>query len=297
MRRVIRWQQPDGDVRIGVELEGEGIFSTVEGGGDPLPVLRGATFELEGDGVVATDSRTLSLPEHVSLRVPLAPPEVWCAGVTYRSPRPAPTDAGRDPDVYDLVYGAERPELFLKDALGRRTVGPHEPIGIRGDSVWNVPEPEIGLVLAEHGRIVGYTIGNDVSSREIEGANPLYLSQAKVYAGSCAIGPAVYVPASEPESFTIGMRIIDELGVVAYEGTTSTTEMVRSFAELVDWLMRDNPVPPGSVLLTGTGLVPPESFTLLPGHIVEIHVPEIGTLANPVVLAGDLVTGPDEGWY
>jgi 2-dehydro-3-deoxy-D-arabinonate dehydratase len=105
------------------------------------------------------------------------------------------------------------------------------------------------------------------------------------------------VPASEPESFTIGMRILDELGVVAYEGTTSTTEMVRSFVELVEWLMRDNPVPPGSVLLTGTGLVPPESFTLLPGHVVEIHVPEIGTLANPVVLAGDLVTGPDEGWY
>ncbi len=297
MRRVIRWAQPDGHVRIGVELEREGVFATVEGGDDPLPVLRGGTFELDGDGVLATDSETLALPEHVSLRLPLVPPEVWCAGVTYRSPRPTPADDGGDPDVYDLVYGAERPELFLKDALGRRTVGPYEPIGIRGDSVWNVPEPEIGLVLAERGRIIGYTIGNDVSSREIEGANPLYLSQAKVYAGACAIGPAVYVPASEPESFTIGMRILDELGVVAYEGTTSTTEMVRSFAELVEWLMRDNPVPPGSVLLTGTGLVPPESFTLLPGHVVEIHVPEIGTLANPVVLAGDLVTGPDEGWY
>ncbi len=297
MRRVIRWAQPDGLVRIGVELEREGVFATVEGGGDPLPVLRGGTFELDGDGVLATDSETLALPEHVSLRVPLVAPEVWCAGVTYRSPRPAPADDGGDPDVYDLVYGAERPELFLKDALGRRTVGPHEPIGIRGDSVWNVPEPEIGLVLAERGRIIGYTIGNDVSSREIEGANPLYLSQAKVYAGACAIGPAVYVPSSEPESFTIAMRILDELGVVAYEGTTSTTEMVRSFAELVEWLMRDNPVPPGSVLLTGTGLVPPESFTLLPGHVVEIHVPEIGTLTNPVVLAGDLVTGPDEGWY
>ena len=297
MRRVIRWTRPDGDVRVGVELEREGVFATVEGGGDPLPVLRGGTFELDEDGVLATDSRTLELPEHVSLLLPLVPPEVWCAGVTYRSPRSAPADDGGDPDVYDLVYGAERPELFLKDAYGRRTVGPHEPIGIRGDSVWNVPEPEIGLVLAERGRIIGYTIGNDVSSREIEGANPLYLSQAKVYAGACAIGPAVYVPASEPESFTIGMRILDELGVVAYEGTTSTAEMVRSFEELVDWLLRDNPVPPGSVLLTGTGLVPPETFTLLPGHVVEIHVPEIGTLANPVVLAGDLVTGPDEGWY
>ena len=297
MRRVIRWERPNGDVRIGVELEREGTFSTVEGGDDPLPVLRGGTFELDGDGVVATDSTTLTLPEHLVLRAPLVPPEVWCAGVTYRSPRLAPADDGGDPDVYDLVYDAERPELFFKDAYGRRTVGPHEPIGIRGDSVWNVPEPEIGLVLAERGRIIGYTIGNDVSSREIEGANPLYLTQAKVFAGACAIGPAVYVPASEPESFTIGMRILDELGVVAYEGTTSTAEMVRSFQELADWLVRDNPVPPGSVLLTGTGLVPPETFTLLPGHVVEIHVPEIGTLANPVVLAGDLVTGPDEGWY
>ena len=159
------------------------------------------------------------------------------------------------------------------------------------------PSPRSGSSSESGGRILGYTIGNDVSSREIEGANPLYLSQAKVYAGACAIGPAVYVPEDEPESFVIGMRILDEYGVVAYEGRTSTKEMVRSFSELVEWLMRDNPVPPGSVLLTGTGLVPPESFTLLPGHWVEIHVPEIGTLANPVVLAGDLVTGPDEGWY
>jgi 2-dehydro-3-deoxy-D-arabinonate dehydratase len=296
MRRVIRWAERDGRVRIGVELDHEGTFLTVEGRDDPLSVLAGATFDLDGDSLVATDARTLALADDVTLMAPLVPPEVWGAGVTYRTTRPAPDDEA-DPDVYDLVYAAERPELFFKDANGRRTVGPHQPLGIRGDSVWNVPEPEIGLVLAERGRIVGYTIGNDVSSREIEGANPLYLSQAKVYTGACAIGPAIYVPSSEPESFTIEMRILDEFGVVAFEGTTSTTEMVRSFAELVDWLMRDNPVPPGSILLTGTGLVPPQSFTLLPGHVVEIHVPEIGTLANPVVLAGDLVTGPDEGWY
>ena len=286
-----------GDVRLGVELDEEGTFSTIVGTDDALVLLRGSTFELNEDDVTASDPVALSFADDVRLRIPFVPPEVWGAGVTYRSPRVAHVAERGLRDVYDLVYDAERPELFLKDAYGRRTVGPHEPIGIRGDSVWNVPEPEIGLVLAERGRNIGYTIGNDVSSREIEGANPLYLSQAKVYAGACAIGPAVYAPASEPESFTIEMRILDELGVVAYEGTTSTAEMVRSFGELVDWLMRDNPVPPGSVLLTGTGLVPPESFTLLPGHVVEIHVPEIGTLANPVVLAGDLVTGPDEGWY
>ena len=148
-------------------------------------------------------------------------------------------------------------------------------------------------MLGDGGTILGYTIGNDVSSREIAGANPLYLSQAKIYAGACAIGPSVYVPEDVPESFAIGMRILDENGVVAYEGRTSTKEMVRSFSELVEWLLRDNPVPTGSVLLTGTGLVPPDSFTLLPGHWVEIHVPEIGTLANPVALAGDLVTGAE----
>ena len=297
MRRVIRWTDLQGVLRIGVELEQEGSFSPIQGTDDPLPVLRGGTFEVETDVVEATDPKTLAFPTDVMLRTPLDPPEVWCAGVTYRSNREAAPGDDAKPDVYDLVYAAERPELFLKDALSRRTVGPFEPIGIRGDSVWNVPEPEIGLVLGERGRILGYTIGNDVSSREIEGANPLYLSQAKVYAGACAIGPAVFVPESEPESFVIGMRILDEYGVVAYEGRTTTKEMVRSFSELVDWLLRDNPVPPGSVLLTGTGLVPPESFTLLPGHWVEIHVPEIGTLANPVVLAGDLVSGPDEGWY
>jgi 2-dehydro-3-deoxy-D-arabinonate dehydratase len=297
MRRVIRWEDSTGEVKLGVELEDEGTFTTVEGTSDPLPLLLGGTFDVDSDEVVATDSRTLSFPEDVVLRAPLVPPEVWCAGVTYRSTRSAPPHDDGPPDVYDLVYGADRPELFLKDARGRRTVGPFEPIGIRGDSIWNVPEPEIGLVIGERGRILGYTIGNDVSSREIEGANPLYLSQAKVYAGACAIGPAVYVPASAPASFSISMRILDEFGVVAYEGRTSTAEMVRSFEELIDWLMRDNPVPPGSVLLTGTGLVPPESFTLLPGHWVEIHVPEIGTLANPVVLAGHLVTGSEEGWY
>ena len=230
------------------------------------------------------------------LRTPLDPPEVWCAGVTYRSSREAaPGDEALAGRLRPRVRGrAARalPQGRAVAADGRPLAADRDP----GDSVWNVPEPEIGLVLGERGRILGYTIGNDVSSREIEGANPLYLSQAKVYAGACAIGPSVYVPEDEPESFVIGMRILDEYGVVAYEGRTSTKEMVRSFSELVEWLLRDNPVPPGSVLLTGTGLVPPESFTLLPGHWVEIHVPEIGTLANPVALAGDLLSGPEGSW-
>jgi len=145
------------------------------------------------------------------------------------------------------------------------------------------------LVLGPRGAILGYTIGNDVSSRAIEGANPLYLAQAKVYAAACAIGPAVYVPAGTPEAFAITMRITGEDGDVVYEDTTSTAKMVRSFEELASWLVRDNPIAPGTVLLTGTGLVPPDEVSLQPGQTVEIRVPEIGTLSNPVVLASTLV--------
>ena len=187
-----------------------------------------------------------------------------------------------------MVYDAERPELFLKDSGGRRTVGPGQPVGIRSDSSWNVPEPEIGLVLGEDGEIDGVTIGNDVSSRDIEGANPLYLPQAKVYAGACALGPAVLSPLPD-EPFEIRLRIVGPSGEELFSGETSTARMKRSFDELVEFLLRDNPVPAGSVLLTGTGLVPPDDFTLEPGHLVEIEVPGIGILSNPVVLASSLV--------
>ena len=289
MRRMIRWIDVDGRVSIGVEPVVDGQFHALVGIDDPLPLLMGDRFNVDPTPIVPIDPLSLELGAGRALIQPLDPPEVWCAGVTYERSREARVEESSVGDVYDLVYAARRPELFLKDAGSRRTVGPGEPIGIRGDSVWTVPEPEIGLVLGERGKILGYTIGNDVSSREIEGANPLYLTQAKVYSGSCAIGPAVYVPAHEPQGFLIEMRISDEHGGVLYEGRTTTGQMVRSFEELVSWLLKDNPVPAGSVLLTGTGLVPPDDVTLLPGHWVEIHVPEIGTLVNPVALASTLL--------
>jgi 2-dehydro-3-deoxy-D-arabinonate dehydratase len=190
-----------------------------------------------------------------------------------------------------MVYDAPRPELFLKDAMWRRTVGPGERIGLRADSTWNVPEAEIGVVLGTHGRIAGYTIGNDVSSRDIEGANPLYLPQAKVYAAACAIGPAVLAAASSATPvFEITMRIEDADGAEVFSETASTSSMRRSFEELVSWLARDNPVPPGTVLLTGTGIVPPDSFSLLPGHRVVITVPGIGVLSNRAELAGQIAS-------
>ena len=235
------------------------------------------------------DERTLALEAPAALVRPIDPPEVWCSGVTYERSRDARIEESGS-DVYALVYDAERPELFLKDAQCRRTVGPGEPIAIRADSAWNVPEPEIGVVLGEDLEIVGYTIGNDVSSRDIEGANPLYLPQAKVFAGACALGPAVYVPDG------LGRSTLDraddprrrrERALLRCD-VDREDEAERSPSSS-SWLVRDNPVPPGSVLLTGTGLVPPDDFTLLPGHVVEIHVPEIGTLTNPVVRASDLL--------
>lgn len=224
------------------------------------------------------------------LAIPVEPPEVWCAGVTYQRSRDARVEESTVKDVYTLVYGADRPELFMKDAGCRRTVGPGEPIGVRADSSWNVPEPELGIVLGDGGTVAGLTIGNDVSSRSIEGENPLYIAQAKSFAGACAIGPAILVTDDWDRAFEIGMRILDGNGAEAFAGGTSTAKMRRSVPELVDWLLRDNPVPRGSVLLTGTGLVPPDDFTLEPGHTVEITVPEIGTLTNAVVSATELTT-------
>jgi len=261
MTRLVRFRSPDGT-----------RTSTV----DELPVE-------------PLDQETLELPEPYELLMPVEPPEVWCAGVTYKRSRDARIEESRI-DVYSLVYGAERPELFLKDAVCRRTVGPGKPVGVRSDSSWDVPEPEIALVLGGDGEIEGYTIGNDVSSRAIEGENPLYLPQAKLFAGACAIGPAI-LPADGPApEFEIRMRIVGPADDELFAGETTTAKMQRSFAELVGWLRRDNPVPPGSVLLTGTGLVPPDDFTLEPGQRVEIHVPGIGTLVNPVGRAADLMT-------
>ena len=242
-----------------------------------------------GAKITPHDADTLQLPEPYELVAPFDAPEIWCAGVTYERSRDARVHESAVKDVYTMVYDAPRPELFMKDAGMRRTVGPGSPIGIRDDSTWNVPEPEIGVVLGKAGRIAGYTIGNDVSSRDIEGANPLYLPQAKIYAGACSFGPAVLVPDGNDPHFHLTLRVTDEWGRIVFEGEAFTARMRRSFAELVEWLLIDNPVPPGSILLTGTGLVPPDNFTLLPGHFVEIHAPEIGTLVNPVVRAAELI--------
>ncbi|MFM7321526.1 MAG: fumarylacetoacetate hydrolase family protein [Armatimonadota bacterium] len=218
--------------------------------------------------------------------VPLAPvdsQEIWAAGVTYERSRVARMEESEGGgDFYDKVYSADRPELFLK-AVGWRAVGPGDPIGIRSDSRWDVPEPEWTVVANAHGRIVGMTIGNDVSSRSIEGENPLYLPQAKVYDRSCAVGPAIRVLAGSEPPTDLGIRLsIRRDGVEAFSGETSTSRMRREAGELVGWLMRGTTFPVGAFLMTGTGLVPPDGFTLRQGDLVRIEINGLGALINPV---------------
>jgi 2-dehydro-3-deoxy-D-arabinonate dehydratase len=257
---------------------------------------------LEGEGWDELLRRE-DLPEHAaSLAARLSPPgeplrlrdedllapiegqEVWAAGVTYfrsRDARMEEAKASGGGTFYDRVYTAERPELFFK-ASPHRVVGPGERVRIRKDSKWNVPEPELTLAVTPGGRIIGYTIGNDMSSRDIEGENPLYLPQAKVYDGSCALGPGILVTGEELPSSTGILLEVSRRGAVAFSGSTSLAAMKRRPAELVEYLFRDNSFPRGCFLLTGTGIVPPPSFTLEAGDEIRITVDGIGSLVNSV---------------
>ncbi|GAA2720109.1 fumarylacetoacetate hydrolase family protein [Cellulomonas aerilata] len=219
---------------------------------------------------------------------PLAPvdrQEVWAAGVTYRRSRDGRAEESAHASMYDLVYEADRPEVFFK-STPERVVPDGEPVGIRVDSGWDVPEPEVGLVVNSGGELFGYVAGNDMSSRSIEGENPLYLPQAKVYTRSCALGPGI-VPAWELGDGPLGVSVrIDRAGETVFEGTTATDQMKRTFPDLMDWLTRALDFPAGVVLLTGTGLVPDSSFTLAEGDVVTVDVAGVGTLTNPVVVVG-----------
>ncbi|WP_224450409.1 fumarylacetoacetate hydrolase family protein [Haloprofundus salilacus] len=216
-----------------------------------------------------------------SLRMPIDAEEVWAAGVTYEISEEARETESDTPDIYLNVYDADRPEVFFK-ATPSRIVGPNDAVGIRSDSEWNVPEPELGIVLYD-GQIVGYTIGNDISSRSIEGENPLYLPQAKTYDRCCSIGPCVATTTSieDPHDLTMAMTIARD-GDVLYDDQTSTANMIRTCEELVSYYTRHNAVPEFAVLLTGTSLVPEDDFTLREDDHIEINIEGIGTLTNDV---------------
>jgi 2-dehydro-3-deoxy-D-arabinonate dehydratase len=219
-----------------------------------------------------------------SLRAPIGNQEVWAAGVTYYRSRDARMEESKSAgggDFYDRVYSAERPELFFK-ATPHRVVGHSQSVAIRSDSKWNVPEPELTLMVSPGGKIQGYTIGDDVSSRDIEGENPLYLPQAKVYHRSCALGPGVLVSSQPlPQSTSIHLEIL-RAGQPVFAGSTTIASLKRDPKSLVEYLYRDNAFPQGAFLLTGTGIVPPDSFTLNNGDEIRISIDGIGTLANSV---------------
>jgi 2-dehydro-3-deoxy-D-arabinonate dehydratase len=254
-------------------LNGSQTLSSVLHSGDPAGLAR--SLLKTGDPGVPIES--------VALRAPLDDQEVWAAGVTYKRSREArERESAGAARFYDLVYNAARPELFFK-APARRVVGPGGAVRIRRDSRWSVPEPELALLLSPTLKIVGYTIGNDMSSRDIEGENPLYLPQAKVYDQCCALGPCILLTDEPlPPSTEILLRI-RRGGQNVFDGGTTLAQLKRTPDELAGWLYRDNSFPSGCFLMTGTGVVPTSNFTLNSGDVIEITIEPIGVLSNTVI--------------
>jgi 2-dehydro-3-deoxy-D-arabinonate dehydratase len=281
--RIVRFAEPSGSVAVGLADDAGDLrrFPGVFRVADLLRLSRDALRRL-------VEETARAAPDHTERDVLLLPPldgrmEVWAAGVTYERSREARISESTEQTVYQRVYDAERPELFFK-ALPWRVVTDDEPVAVRADSPLNVPEPELGLVVNRHGETVGYLVVDDVSSRTIEGENPLYLPQAKVYAGSCAVSAAV-VPAWEvPAPTDLKIRLtVQRAGRTAFEATTSTADFHRTPESLVAHLLRCQPFPDGAVLSTGTGIVPEMDFTLHAGDRVHIGIDGVGTLTNHVL--------------
>src|SRR5437763_1727396 len=229
-------------------------------------------------------SKSVVAPSSDSLLAPIGSQEVWAAGVTYIRSRDARIQESKSAgggDFYDRIYDAERPELFFK-ATPHRVVGPGGKVAIRNDAKWSVPEPELALLISPNGKLLGYTIGNDMSSRDIEGENPLYLPQAKVYNRSCALGPCILLNDGKLDPKAEISLEISRDGKTEFSDTTSLASLKRDPKVLVEYLYRNNIFPKGCFLLTGTGIVPPDSFTLRAGDRIQITIPPIGTLTNTV---------------
>jgi 2-dehydro-3-deoxy-D-arabinonate dehydratase len=268
--------------KAGFVVERKGWYFSVDGEGWDLLL---AQDDLRGALDALIEGRESSAGfDATELLAPIGRQEVWAAGVTYYRSRGARMEESKDTgggSFYDRVYSAERPELFFKSTASR-TVGTGGKVRIRADATWSVPEPELTLLVSPAGRITGYTIGNDMSSRDIEGENPLYLPQAKVYSGSCALGPGILVSEEPlPASTEISIEILRQ-GRVEFVGQMALTELKRDPQTLVEYLFRDNEFPHGCFLMTGTGIVPPSTFTLASGDLIRITIEPIGTLENEV---------------
>jgi 2-dehydro-3-deoxy-D-arabinonate dehydratase len=274
-----------GEPRFGLVV-GERVIDLAQSGGPTslTAALQMPAAELQTALRAAEDAPNGGTPlMSVTLKAPIDRQEVWAAGVTYLRSRDARMEESSQRDVYDRVYDADRPELFLK-ATPNRVSGPGEAIAIRGDSGWDVPEPELAILLNTRGELVGYTIGNDVSSRSIEGENPLYLPQAKVYSRCAALGPTVVTVDELPDVSNLEIQLtIRRGGTALFQDSTATSQLHRTLPDLIAYLLRDNEYPAGVFLMTGTGIVPPSEFTLQDGDEVEIRIAGIGSLVNPVV--------------
>jgi 2-dehydro-3-deoxy-D-arabinonate dehydratase len=283
--QLCKVQTGTGETRVGVVAEGHVRFLDLE---DYLG-MRSLSDVLHSDNPAGVahdliDDNARSLPlKDATLLAPLDRQEVWAAGVTYKRSREArERESGSAASFYDRVYTAARPELFFK-ATPHRVSGPGDRVHVRRDSRWSVPEPELALVLSPRLKLVGYTIGNDMSARDIEGDNPLYLPQAKIYDHCCALGPVITLAESMPPPNQVSIRLhIERRGQKVFEGTTSLSEMARPLDDLIQWLGRDNSFPTGVILLTGTGIVPPDDFALAVDDVISIDVSGIGRLINVV---------------
>jgi len=283
--KICRFKHASDGVRIGLVTDKDQVVDLTPAGITRMqPLLEG------GDAIAQLSQLTNSnLPrvslDQVQLCAPIEQQEVWAAGVTYlRSKTARMEESEFSANAYDRVYEAARPEIFFK-SLPQKVVATGEPVGIRRDAKWSVPEPELALVLNSHGQVVGYTIGNDMSSRDIEGENLLYLPQAKTYRSSCALGPWITLGLSETDAR--GWQISIEIhrnGQRVFAGETSVGKIKRSFDELAGYLFRSQVFPHGAVLLTGTGVVPPDDFTLAERDEVTIQISGIGALQNPVAI-------------
>ena len=282
---ICRFKNKSGAVRIGLAANESYLFDLTPAGIMQLqPLLEAENPSAELGRINSATLPRLPLAD-VTLCAPVERQEVWAAGVTYlRSKTARMEESDFSATAYDRVYAAERPELFFK-SIAEKVSASGEPVGIRSDARWNVPEPELALVINSHGRIVGHTIGNDMSSRDIEGENLLYLPQAKVYHRSCALGPWIRLGATETEarSWTIRVAIVRS-GQTVFAGDTAVDRIKRTFEELAGFLFRSQQFPHGAVLLTGTGVVPADTFTLQADDVVEIEISGIGVLRNKVAV-------------